>query len=180
LTEVPFFRIIVLLKVEEANMIQENLKKFMVLAAASGYPVNEPTVTVTNLGKAAGRCSSEGIFLDAQYLAEYGEEVSFHTLGHEFAHWIQFQHNLFTRSKRGWEVHDATFKALCRMLGVKDGTFHNMKVEGKNRLKRHALVCPTCSKEYQVTKIIINRMVKGTKGYQCHCGQPLSAANVLE
>jgi predicted SprT family Zn-dependent metalloprotease len=159
-------------------MIQENLKKFMAIAAANGYPVSKPEVVVENLGKSAGCCYATHICLDAQYLEKYPEQVSFHTLGHEFAHWIQFQHNLFRESARGVEAHDANFKALCRMLGVSDKTRHNMKVEGKDRYQRFALVCPVCTKEYQVTKIIINRMSRGLKQYACHCGQPLEVENV--
>jgi len=159
-------------------MIQENLEKFVAIAAANGYPVSTPKVVVENLGKSAGCCYATHICLDAQYLEKYSEEVSFHTLGHEFAHWIQFQHNLFRESARGVEAHDATFKALCRMLGVNDETRHTMKVEGKDRFQRFPLICPACEKEYRVTKIIINRMSRGTKGYQCHCGEALSVDNV--
>jgi predicted SprT family Zn-dependent metalloprotease len=159
-------------------MIQENLKKFVAIAAANGYPVAMPKVIIKNLGRAAGRCCPTHIELDAQYLAHDEEETAFHTLGHEFAHWIQYQHKLFRKSGRGWEYHDSTFKALCRMLGVKEDTHHHMEVEGKRKLKRYTLTCGACQKEYKVTKIIIKRMSTGARGYACHCGEPLFVDNL--
>jgi predicted SprT family Zn-dependent metalloprotease len=161
-------------------MIKENLDKFMQIAAANGFAVSRPEVFVSKLGQCAGRCYPDRIELDAEYMEHFPHEVAYHTLGHEFAHWIQFQYKLFTRSARGREAHNAQFKQLCRMLGVSDKTTHSMKLPSKQRLQRIALVCPACSKEFQVTKIVINRMAAGKRSYHCHCKQPLSIDNLVK
>lgn len=117
--------------------IDENLELFMSVAADNGYPCPKPPITIKRMGRTGGSCSKDGIALSLPHLNEHPEEMIWNTLGHEFAHWIQRTHKLFTFTRTGKRrIHDQKFYSLCRMLGVKDERCHNMKLSSDSGIVR--------------------------------------------
>tara|TARA_R110000772_G_scaffold16535_7_gene46840 strand:- start:324 stop:815 length:492 start_codon:yes stop_codon:yes gene_type:complete len=147
--------------------INENIDLFLSIASDNGYPCKRPSVTFNNRTRAAGICGQFGIQLSKPYLDEHEDEMVWNTLGHEFAHWIQQQHKLFTRTPSGKrEVHGSKFRSLCRMLGVDDSRTHSMDLNDSVIVKRkqpHSVKCP-CS-THQVTPRMYTRISAG--GYRC-------------
>ena len=147
--------------------INENLDLFLSIASDNGYPCNRPSVTFNNRTRAAGVCGTYGIQLSQHYLDAHEEEMVWNTLGHEFAHWIQRTHNLFTRSRTGKrDVHGPKFRSLCRMLGVSDSRTHSMSLSESTVVRRkrpHTVKCG-CS-THQVTPRMYTRILAG--GYNC-------------
>lgn len=157
--------------------VEGNIDLFMSIAADNGYPVPRPAVRYkANMTRAAGTCSPKEITLSVEYLAEFEDIQVWHTLGHEFAHWIQRCHNLFTFTRRKRIAHNAKFYALCRMLGVNDSRCHSMDLQNvvRRTQKRFEIHCDC--QTHQVTKNMFHKCtVPGSTRYVRCCGSRLSA-----
>lgn len=149
--------------------VEENLDLFMSVAADKGYPVPRPPVFYkAKMTRAAGTCSAIGITLSVDYLAEHEDTQVWHTLGHEFAHWIQRHHNMFTFTRHKRIAHNDKFYALCRMLGVSDSRCHSMdlqNVRARRTTKIHSTHC-ACS-THKVTKAMYTKILTGST-YRCN------------
>lgn len=167
---------------EIQNRIFGNLLKFVEIADQNGYPVVTPDLWYNKSHRAAGRChSNKGIELSVDYTLQFTDEMAWNTLGHEFAHWIQFEMGLmeYTRTGRR-KIHGPQFKALCRMLGVSDSTTHKMKLDQsklkcqRKKQQRFNLKCG-CESGVRVSKTIYNRIQRKTHTYWCkRCKENLS------
>jgi len=110
--------------------------------------------------RVAGTCSADEITLSVNHLSEHEDEMVWDTLGHEFAHWIQFNHRyLFTFTRRKRMSHNASFYSLCRKLGVKDERCHRMVLENvvRRTTKVHQVHC-NCQ-THNVTKAMYTKIV---------------------
>jgi predicted SprT family Zn-dependent metalloprotease len=155
--------------------VQENLDLFISIADDNGYPVPRPTMRYkANMTRAAGTCSSKEITLSVDYLAEFEDEQVWNTLGHEFAHWIQFNHpHMFTFTRRKRIAHNDKFYALCRMLGVKDSRCHSMHLQNVTRrtTKVHSVSC--LCRTHKVTKAMQTKIANGSGHYCRKCKSTL-------
>lgn len=144
--------------------VEDNLDLFMSVAEDAGYPCPRPPVRYkAKMTRAAGRCNRNEITLSVDYLAEHEEEMVWHVLGHEFAHWIQFNYpHLINRTYRKTVYHNAKFYALCRMLGVSDSRCHSMVLQNVTRRTTKTWAVHCKCKTYKVTK---NMYAKLTSQY---------------
>ena len=178
---------------EFGTKVKENLDLFMSIAEDEGYIMERPTLIIRKAGFKRGGFFTHKtlgyaitgepgkITLNQNFVDGNEDEMAWDTLGHEFAHCIQYQHNLFTIRGKKRMAHDNKFKQLCRMLGVSDSTTHRMTAKGKPERKvssspfgnrPHTAHC-SC-KEYAITTRRANKMRHGSS-YRCmSCGTPLS------
>ena len=147
--------------------VQENIDLFMSVAEDAGFPVPRPPVSYkAKMTRAAGTCGMAGITLSVEYLAEFEERQVWHTLGHEFAHWIQRHHNMFTFTARKRIAHNAKFYALCRMLGVNDTRCHDMVLKDVTRRTTKTQSAKCGCQTFKVTTAMLNKIKRGSQ-YNC-------------
>ena len=161
--------------------VEKNLDLFVTTAAEHGYPVIRPTVQYKNMGgRVAGQCGLTGISLNVLFLEQFEDEVVWHTLGHEFAHWIQFNYpKLFTFTRRKRIAHNENFYALCRILGVRDTRCHSMRLAGPSapvRRKESTFPAQCGCDTYQITTTRRNKMLRGAQYYCRKCKTSLTLA----
>lgn len=158
--------------------VEENLDLFVSLAEDAGYPVPRPTVRYkAKMTRAAGTCGPKEITLSVEYLAEFEDEMVWDTLGHEFAHWIQFNHrHLFTFTRRKCIAHNAKFYALCRMLGVSDARCHSMILQNVTRRTTKTFSVHCKCRTVKVTKSMFEKCTRphSTRFMSC-CKSKLAA-----
>lgn len=156
--------------VARRQKLDENMELFQSIAKDNGYDVPIPPLTLKQMGRTGGRCGRRGIELSLPHLDEHEEEMSWHTLGHEFAHWIQRTCNLWTFTRTGKRrIHDARFKSLCRMLGVSDGRCHDMKLSSDSGIRRtsHRTMEAKCGcQTFQITPNM-HRKIRFGSGHFC-------------
>jgi len=96
------------------------------------------------------------------------EDMMEDTVPHELAHLYARKH-----FGRGIKPHGREWKTIMRALGVEPKRCHSYALPKARKHKTHTVHCEKCGKAFELTKIRINKMRKGTDYRHRKCGGKL-------
>jgi SprT protein len=168
------------LKIRVNNKISDCINK---LEEKFGTKLRFPTIGFDIRGQVAGYAywSKNKIRLNLKAFELEPEDMIENTVPHELAH-------LYARRHFGHRIkpHGNEWKTVMRALGIEAKRCHSYALPMARSHKKYSVHCEKCNFGFELTKIRINKMRKGTNYRHRKCGgklvfgpAPLSLDEVL-
>ena len=165
-------------KIEAQNQIIARVQVYLEKAKELYGVTLNPTICFKLKGSTMGRafCSKNKLQYNLTALEVEGawDHLLEHTVGHEVAHLVQYNHPHFPKDRKNNPPHGRYWQKVMRDFEIKPERCHSFKMPSARVTITIKFTCKC--KEHLVSKTIANRISKG-KVYNClKCKNPIVRA----
>jgi len=155
------------------------------LEERDGKKLPSPEVDFSLRSRGTAGMSWKGkVYFNLAYVKNNAKKMIDETIPHEVAHaWLTATRdpshisggiNFYTGRRKKRNVHGDTFRATVQFLGGQGRRTHDMTPDlnmvRTRKTQRWAYRCECCKKELQVSTVVHNRMLRGTRYIHPKCG----------